>query len=91
MNFEKSNQMPISDILKAKETCKEHGCYLYAYIKNSVPYFTRFCSKDSCKNCPIDEDYVALRSSYINQGYSFTQAVMMAKDAIHKKHTLFTA
>lgn len=91
MNFEKSKQMPISDISKTKETCKEHGCYLYAFTKDSVSYFTRFCDKDSCKNCPIDEDYVALRSSYVNQGYSFTQAVMMAKNAIHKKHTIFTA
>ncbi len=83
-------QISLFDILGKKKT-NEHGCYLYAYVKNGVPYNTYSCDKECCKNCQIDRDYASLKKAYVEQGYSFFDAIKKAKDEIHVRYSLFTA
>ena len=70
----------------------EAGCYIFARIKNAVPYFTQTCDKEMrCGLCKIDKEYIALRNSLVDNGASFFEAIDKAKDMMHKKYDMQVA
>ena len=86
-------QLSIFDFLTEMDNQREKlntnkaGCYIFAMIKNTVPYFTQDCDNDmKCGLCKIDQEYIALRNSLVEGGASFFEAINKAKDIMHQKY-----
>lgn len=86
-------QLSIFDFLTEMDNQREKlnkeatGCYIFAMIKNAVPYFTKNCDDEQkCALCKIDKEYIALRKSFEEQGMGFFDAISKAKDIMHEKY-----
>ncbi len=86
-------QLSIFDFLtemdnqREKLNIEKSGCYIFAMIKNAVPYFTKNCdSEQRCGLCKIDKEYVALRGVLTEQGYAYFDAITRAKEMMHAKY-----
>lgn len=63
-------------------------CYIFAMIKNAVPYFTQDCTcgDSPCGLCKINAEYAALRKELEEQGIPYFDAITKAKDIMHEKY-----
>ena len=85
-------QMTIFEFLREMDNQREQlntdktGCYVFARIKNAVPYFTKYCDKDyQCRLCSIDKEYMALRKE-LETKMSYFDAINKALEQMQSKY-----